>query len=113
MKSVDVYKQYFSAECIIDGVERRGAAVWLTAESDSGIIRYEVGVTFFPHRDVEDFAISYDVCVQKELLCTKGRRSGKRDKQYLAQVRTTADEIAGLLKGTIHWDKPLVEAQYG
>ncbi len=94
-------------------MERRGAVVWLTAESDSGIIRYEVGVTFFPHRDAEDFAVSYDACVQKELLCTKGRRSKKRDEQCLAQVRTAADEIAGSLKGSIHWDKPLGEAQYG
>lgn len=113
MKNVDVYKQYFSAECTFNGVERRGAAVWLNAESDSGIIRYEVGVTFFPYRDAEDFAVSYDACVLKELLRTKGRRSKKKDELYMAQVRTTADEIAGTLKGTILWDKPLGEAQYG
>ena len=113
MKNIDVYKQYFSAECTFNGVERCGAAVWLTAESDSGIIRYEVGVTFFPHRDDEDFAISYDACVLKELIRTQGRRSKKRDEQYLAQVRTVADELAGSLNGTIHWDTPLREAQYG
>ena len=112
MKNVDIYKQYFSAECTFDGVERRGAAVWLTAESDSGIIRYEIGVTFFPHQDAEDFAVSYDACILKEMLRTQGRRSKKRDEQYLAQVRTVADEIAGSLNGTIHWDKPLREAQY-
>lgn len=113
MKNVDVYKQYFSAECIFNGVERRGAAVWLNAESDSGTIRYEVGITFFPHRDAEDFAISYDACVLKELLRTKGRRTKKRDQQYLAEVQTAADELALSLNGTIHWDKPLREAQYG
>ena len=113
MKSIDVYKQYFCAECTFNGVERRGAAVWLTAESDSGMIRYEVGVTFFPHQDAEDFAISYDACVLKELIRTKGRRSKKRDEQYLAQVQTIANELADSLKGTIHWDKPLREAQYG
>lgn len=113
MKNVDVYKQYFSAECIFNGVERRGAAVWLNAESDSGTIRYEVGVTFFPHRDAEDFAISYEACVLKELLRTKGRRTKKRDQQYLAEVQTAADELALSLNGTIHWDKPLGEAQYG
>lgn len=113
MKTIDVYRQYFSAECIFNEVERRGAAVWLTAESDSGIIRYEVGVTFFPHRDDEDYAISYDACGMKELLRTKGRRSKKRDEEYLAQVRTAADEIAASLGGTIHWDKPLREAEYG
>ena len=113
MKTIDVYRQYFSAECIFNEVERRGATVWLTAESDSGIIRYEVGVTFFPHRDDEDYAISYDACGMKELLRTKGRRSKKRDEEYLAQVRTAADEIAASLGGTIHWDKPLREAEYG
>ena len=113
MKNIDVYKQYFSAECTFNGVERCGAAVWLTAESDSGNIRYEVGVIFFPHRDAEDFAISYDACVLKELLNTKGRRSKKRDEQYLAQVQMVADELAGSLNGTIYWDTPLREAQYG
>jgi len=113
MKTVDVYKQYFSAECTFNNVERRGAAVWLTAESDSGNIRYEVGVTFFPHLDDEDFSISYDACALKELINAKGRRSKKKDELYLAQVQTAADEIALSLDGTIHWDKPLREAQYG
>ena len=113
MKTIDVYKQYFGAACTFNGVERRGAVVCLTAESDSGMIRYEVGVTFFPHRDEEDFAVSYDACAQKELLNTKGRRSKKRDEEYLAQVRSAADEAAASLKGVIHWDKPLREAQYG
>ena len=113
MKTIDVYKQYFSAECTFNGVERRGAAVCLTAESDSGNIRYEVSVSFFPHRDEEDFAVSYDACAQKELLNTKGRRSKKRDEEYLAQVRPAADEAAAALQGVIHWDKPLREAQYG
>jgi hypothetical protein len=113
MKTIDVYKQYFSAECIFNGVERHGVAVWLTAESDSGMLRYEVGVTFFPHRDAEDFAISYDACVLKELLHTQGRRSKKRDEQYLTQVQEVADELAHSLNGIIYWDKPLGEAQYG
>ncbi|MBE6883441.1 MAG: hypothetical protein E7487_02420 [Ruminococcaceae bacterium] len=113
MKNVDVYKQYFSAECTFGGAERRGVVVWLNAESDSGNIRYEVGASFFPHRDDEDFAISYDACAVKELFNAKGRRSRKRDEQYLAQVRDVADEIAGSLNSVIHWDKPLREAQYG
>ena len=113
MKNVDVYKQYFSAECTFGGVERRGVAVWLNAESDSGMIRYGIGVTFFPHRDDEDFAVSYDACALKELLRTKGRRSKKRDEQCLAQLRAVADEISVALNGTIHWEKPLREAEYG
>ena len=113
MKSVDIYRQYFSAECTFEGVERRGAAVWLTAESDSGTIRYEVGVTFFPHRDSDDFTISYDACALKELVRMRGRRSGKKDELYLTQLRTAADELAGSLNGIIHWDRPLGEVQYG
>ena len=54
MANVDICKQYFSAECVFNGVERRGAVVWLNAESDCGNIRYEVGVTFFPHKDGTD-----------------------------------------------------------
>ena len=107
MTNVDIYKQYFSAECTFNGVERHGVVVWLNAESDSGIIRYEVGVSFFPHRASEDFAISYDACVLKELIRTQGRRSKKRDEQCLAQVQTVADELAVSLNGTIHWDKSL------
>lgn len=113
MVNIDIYKQYFSAECTFNGVERRGVVVWLNAESDSGMIRYEVGVSFFPHRDEEDFAVSYDACGQKELLRTKGRRTKKRDQEYLAQVRGAADEIAASFGGVIGWGKPLGEAQYG
>jgi hypothetical protein len=112
MKNVDVYKQYFSAECTFSGVERRGAVVWLNAESDSGIIRYEVGASFFPHRDPEDFAVSYDACTTKELLRAQGRRSKKRDAACMEQLRAVADEIAGTFGATIHWDQPLTPAQY-
>ena len=113
MASIDVYKQYFAADCEFNGVKRLGACVWLNAESDSGNIRYEVGVTFFPHKDAEDFAISYDASAVKEVLNTQGRRSKKRDEEYLAQLRDIADEIANSFNGTIDWDQPLNEAQYG
>ena len=113
MANIDVYKQYFEADCVFNDVERKGVVVWLNAESDCGTIRYEVGVSFFPHRDTEDFAVSYDVCVQKELVNTKGRRSKKRDAEYLAQVQTVATTLAESLNATIFWDKPLNQAQYG
>jgi hypothetical protein len=111
--NIDVYKQYFSASCTFNEVERRGVAVWLNVESEGGNVRYEVGVSFFPHVDEEDFAISYDACGSKELISTKGRRSKKRDEQCLAQIQAAANEIAASLNGTICWDKPLNEAQYG
>ena len=111
--NIDVYKQYFSASCTYNEVERHGAVVWLNVESECGNVRDEVGVSFFPHIDEEDFAISYDACGSKELISTKGRRSKKRDEQYLSELQGAVDEIAASLGGKVHWDKPLREAQYG
>ena len=113
MKTIDVYQQYFEAECTFNGVPRRAASVWLTAESDSGTIRYEAGVSFFPHRDDEDFGVSYDASALRELLRTEGRRSKKRDEEYLSQLQGAVDELAASLGGTVYWDKPLREARYG
>ena len=111
--SIDVYKQYFSAACTFNEVDRHGVSVWLNVESTGGNVRYEVGVSFFPHVDEEDFAISYDACGSKELIFTKGRRSKKRDEQCLTQIQETANELAASFNGTIYWDQPLNEAQYG
>ncbi len=113
MSCIDVYKQYFSARCTFNGVERLGVVIWLMAESASGNIRYEIGVSFFPHKDAEDFAISYDACALKEVCNASGRRSKKRDEQFLAQVQEVANELASSLEGVIYWEQPLNEAQYG
>lgn len=112
MKVIDVYKQYFSAECVCNDVKRKGVVVTLTATSDSGMIKYEVGVSFFPHRDAEDFAISYDAYASKEIYNDKGRRSKKKEKQYLEKFREYADELANGLDAKIFWDKPLGAACY-
>ena len=56
MKVIDVYEQYFAAECTYSGVPRHAAVIKLTATSDAGTITYEVGVSFFPHNDPEDLA---------------------------------------------------------
>ena len=112
MKVIDVYKQYFNAECVYNGVERKGAVVTLTATSDSGMIKYEVGISFFPHRDDEDFAISYDAYASKEIYNAKGRRSKKKEAVYLEEFRKYADELAGEMGGIIFWDKPLRNACY-
>lgn len=113
MKVIDVYKQYFEAECVYNEVPRRGAVVTLTATSDGGQIKYEVGISFFPHRDDEDYAISYDAYVSKEIYNAKGRRSKKREAEYLPRVQVYADEIAAGIGGKVFWDKPLREAVYG
>lgn len=112
LANVDIYRQYFSANCTFNNVERKGVLVWLNAENDSGFIRYEVGVTFFPHNDDEDFGVSYDACLQKVILKTPGRRSKKKDKQCLDQIKIVADELASSINGSIYWDIPLREAQY-
>ena len=112
MKVIDVNRQYFAADCVYNTVERKGALVTLTATSDSGEIKYEVGVTFFPHRDEEDYAISYDACAAKVLYQASGRRSKKREAEFLPNIPTYADEAAAELGGKIHWDRPLRDAQY-
>ncbi|MBP3353009.1 MAG: hypothetical protein J6L65_11460 [Lachnospiraceae bacterium] len=113
MKVIDVYKQYLSGECVYNEVERKGVVVTLTATSDSGNIMYEVGISFFPHRDEKDFGISYDAYASKEIFNEKGRRSKKRDALMLEQVKEVADALAEEMNGVIYWDKPLREAVYG
>ena len=113
MKVVDVYAQYFAAELEYSGVSRRGALVKLTAASDAGQIAYEAGVTFFPHQDEEDFAVSYDACFSRELYSAPGRRSKKREQQLLEQFREEIDRLAEAAGGQVFWDKPLLEARLG
>lgn len=113
MKVIDVYKQYFAADCMFNTVQRNGAVVTLTATSDSGMITYEVGVSFFPHNDPEDFGISYDAYVSKVIYNAKGRRSKKKEAVFMEQLREHADAVAAGISGTIFWDKPLREAQMG
>ena len=111
--TVDVYKQYFSAEAVCSGVERRAALVTLSADSSEGVITYEVMVSFFPHRDEEDFAVSYDACAAHRIFSARGRRSKKREKAFLEVLRPRADKLAAELGGTIFWDRPLRDAIYG
>ncbi len=112
MAVIDVYRQYFEAECVYNEVERKGVLVTLTAASECGMIKYEVGISFFPHRDSEDFGITYDAYISKEIYSAKGRRSKKREKVFLQEVRGYADELAVQMKGNIYWEKPLGEACY-
>ena len=113
MKVINVYDQYFSARCTFNGVERRGARVLLIATSEEKMIRYEAAVSFFPHINNEDFAVSCDAYAAKELYNAKVRRSKKREATYLEDIRTYADELAESLGGVIEWGKPLREARYG
>ena len=113
MKVIDVYAQYFAGECVYNEVPRHGASVKLTATSDAGEVSYEVSVSFFPHNDPEDFAISCDAYAAREIYRGKGRRSKKREAAFLETFRQEADAVAAELGGTIDWDRPLIEARWG
>ena len=113
MKVIDVYEQYFEAECVFNEVERHGAKVTLTATSEEGNITYEASATFFPHNDPEDYAVSYDAVVTKILYSDKGRRSKKREAALMETFQSEIDEISDPIGGKVFWDKPLREARHG
>ena len=113
MKTIDVYARYYAARLEFNGVARSGALVKLTATSDAGNITYEVSVIFFPHRDEEDFAVSYDACFTKELYSAPGRRSKKREQRYLEVLRDEIDALAEEAGGAVFWEQPLGEARLG
>ena len=105
--TVNVYEQYFEADLSSDGVRRRGALVMLIADSEAGNIRYEAAVTFFPHRDAEDYAVSYDAYFSTMLFDAPGRRSKKREEKLLTCLRSEVDSLAARAGGTVFWDRPL------
>lgn len=113
MATVNVYLQYFAAECTFNGVERRAVSVMLVATSEEGQIKYEVAVSFFPHVAEDDFAVSYDAYFSKTLFEAKGRRSKKREQQLMETIQEEADSLAKEANGIIYWDKPLIEARRG
>ena len=112
MATINVYEQYFEADLTANGVKRRGALVMLIADSEAGSIKYEAAATFFPHKDDEDFAVSYDAYFSKVLFEGKGRRSKKKDQTYLDEIRKHIDEMAEEAGGKVFWDRPLRDARY-
>lgn len=111
--TVNVYEQYFAAECIANGVKRNGALCMLISDSENGYIRYETAVTFFPHSSENDFAISYDAYFSVVIYEGKGRRSKKREKLFMESFRDKIDALAAKANGKIFWDKPLTDAREG
>ena len=111
--TVNVYERYYTAEAEFNGVPRHGALVMLVADSDAGNIKYEAAVTFFPHNDEEDFAVSYDAYFSKVLYEAKGRRSKKREEALLQTLTSEIDEIAETIGGKVLWDQPLREERRG
>ncbi|MBO6064832.1 MAG: hypothetical protein J6P36_00300 [Lachnospiraceae bacterium] len=113
MAVVNVYERYFEASCEYNGVPRKAALVMLTADSCEGNIRYSAGVTFFPHRDEEDYAVSYDAFFERTLFEGKGRRSKKREQTFLTELQTVIGELAAEQDAEVFWDKPLREERRG
>lgn len=113
MSQVNVYEQYFLADFMYNGVARHAALVMLIATSEEGQIKYEAAVTFFPHNDEEDFAVSYDAYFSKVLYEAKGRRSKKREQVLLDELPRYIEEIIEVTEGKVIWNKPLREARVG
>lgn len=113
MATLNVYEQYFAADLEANGVPRRAALVMLISDSEAGQIRYEAAVTFFPHRDDEDYAVSYDAYFSKVLYEAKGRRSKKREQALLESFRDAIDTLAHEAGGEVYWDRPLGDARWG
>ena len=104
---VNVYERYYKANAVFSDVQRNGALVMLISDSEAGQITYKAAVTFFPHRDEEDFAVSYDAYLEKELFAGKGRRSKKKEAAYLERLRETIDELTEGHGASVLWDEPL------
>ena len=113
MSTVNVYDRYYSAKCVFSGRERHAALVLLIAESGGGEILYRAGSELFPHDTKDDFAVSCDTCASKKLYSGKGRRSKKREAEYLKSLEEICDELARNLGGSIFWDNPLICARLG
>ncbi|MBQ9424625.1 MAG: hypothetical protein IJU42_01635 [Erysipelotrichaceae bacterium] len=108
---INVYEQYFEAEAVFEGVLRKAALVSLQSNSQAGFITYKATVTFFPHRDEEDYAVSYDAYFEKVLYEGKGRRSKKKEEIFLKEFRDRIDEIVPE-DAKVFWDRPLRDARY-
>lgn len=110
---VNVYERYYRADAEFSGVRRNGALVMLISDSEAGRITYKTAVTFFPHADAEDFAVSYDAYFEKELFCGKGRRSRKKEGLFLETLRDTIDRLAVENGASVLWDEPLKDERRG
>lgn len=113
MAEINVYQQYFEACGEFNGRLRHAVNIILKSDSSEGIIRYDILVSFFPHDDPEDFTISYDACFIKTIYTGKGRRSKKREAEFLKDIRNTATALAAEHGASIAWDKPLCDARMG
>ena len=113
MATVNVYEQYFEAEGIFNGRMRHGALVMLTADSEKGNITYKAAVSFFPHDDEDDYAVSYDAYFESVMYQGKGRRSKKREQNLMEELQPAVGRLASENSASVFWDRPLREERRG
>jgi hypothetical protein len=113
MDAIDVFDGAYRAKANLNNIERKGVIVKLTADGGAGMIRYEVSVIFFPYRDPEDFGITYDAVLTKEIYNGKGRRSKKREEEMVAAIRETAEELILDQDAEIYWDQEIRPVRRG
>ena len=109
--TLNVYEQFFAAECVANGIVRHGALVMMIVTSENKQVRYDAAVTFFPHIDETDFAVSYDAYYEDVLYEAPGRRSKKREEILLETFREDIDVLCKRANAVIFWDKPLRPAR--
>ena len=105
----NVFERYYKAKAVFSGIKRNGALVMLVSDSEAGFITYKAALTFFAHKDEEDFSVSYDAYFEKELYSAKGRRSKKKEAAFLEELGKVIDGIAKEHDACIIWDEPLTE----
>ena len=110
----NAYEQYFAAEAADRaGKTRHGANVMLTVTSEGGHVTYLAAVTFFPHEDETDYSVTYDMYFEEVIYDAPGRRSKKREKEFMGVLRDKIDAQASAAGGKVFWDRPLRPARFG
>ena len=110
---INVYQRYFEADLEYNGMKRRAASVLLISYSEAGNIKYAAAVAFMPHEDDEDFRVPFDAYFTKTIYEDRGRRSKKKEKQFIDDLPQYIDELATEVDGKIFWDKPLSSERLG
>ncbi len=113
---IDVYSQYFHAECTYNGSLRRAALVKLSVMKDiEGILAYQVSASFFPCENEEDFRVADDVYVSGIVSDGQKRRTKKNEEKLLEGFREEINSLLPQLSSdaVIFWDRPLRDARFG
>lgn len=85
----------------------------LISDSEAGFITHKAAVTFFPHANDEDFAVSYDAYFEKEVYSGKGRRSKNKEAAFLDLLQETVGQLAAEHGAVVKWEEPLAPEKRG